>query len=175
MGPWARHLLSLGAASVSPPVKWGRRRPGSGRAVLTPGPGHEAQWCCRALPLRPPSTLPFSHAKYKTKPYMVAEEPGLPLTSGGRSQGLWLGTASQPGAPGRGLAGCDDDTEAQPACPAVLLWEGHVWGSFWAGPHPRPPGDVLWAAIIPPAASGSVSESHRPGGHWSSTARRLTE
>lgn len=142
LGPWACDLASLGAASVSPPVKWGRTVPacrvvggqGSGWAVLAPGPGHEARWCFRALPRGLPPRCPSHTLNIRPKPYMVAEEPGLPLISGGRSQGLWSGTASQPRAPGRGLSGCGDDTEAQPTCPAVPFSEGHVWGSFWAGP-----------------------------------------
>lgn len=144
-----RSEVTVGSASVRPP---GMRC--SGVAVPCP------------LGLQPrSSTLPRSHAKYKTiHGHRRAWATSDPL---GQSQGSGGGPHHSPGPQERGSTSHSDDTRDSPPVPLFCSEKG-MFGNVltWATPHPL--GDVLWAAIrLPVAESRSVSESPGPGGRWS--------
>lgn len=110
------------------------------------------------------STLPRSHAKYKTiHGHRRAWATSDPL---GQSQGSGGGPHHSPGPQERGSTSHSDDRDSPPV--PLFCSEKGMFGNVltWATPHPL--GDVLWAAIrLPVAESRSVSESPGPGGRWS--------
>lgn len=115
LGPWPHAPAPLGAACLphpSPASADAHRESGDSRARWRvqgePGPwrglrpsGAFQQPC---LPLSAPAAA--LRAKYKTRPYMAAGGPGMPLTFEASLQGLqWGPAASQPAGPRQGRAG----------------------------------------------------------------------